>query len=285
MPNPNDCAWTDEKRGFREETTFLGDEVFAVTNVPLAAPHGIVLICPPLSDDLVRNYRREVVLARRLASRGLVAQRFQYRSTGNSLGEAAPMGWSELLDDARTSLRWASERFEHLPVSFFGTRFGALVATAVASEHSGAPAALWDPVLGVADFVRDVVRIERLVSLSDSDDAPTRTEGSRGADLAMRRLPPRLVEERAQYDLSSIIEQPLGEVLVAKFVGDRDTRLTDKAIGALFPLTKRVEIMEFSGEGSWWPVTRLEQRSIDDAWPLIDATSEWLSNVLVGDRS
>ena len=94
------CTWTDAERGFREEVSFVNDAMFTVTVTPLDEPRGLTLICPPLADDLVRNYRREVVLARRLARQGVASQRFQYRSTGNSLGDAQEMGWAQLVDDA-----------------------------------------------------------------------------------------------------------------------------------------------------------------------------------------
>ncbi len=273
------CTWTDAERGFREEIAFVDDSLFTVTVAPLEAPRGLTLICPPLADDLVRNYRREVVLARRLARHGIASQRFHYRSTGNSLGESQHMGWSDLVDDARAALNVASEMFDGVPLACFGTRFGGLVAATVASEHAGAPAALWDPVPTLADFVRDVVRIERLVALSDRNpDAPS-VAGGRTA-LATRRLPPPLVDERDEHSITSVVGGPLGNVFVASIVEGLDARGTKKAIDALRDLATKVESVSVAFEGSWWPVGSPMPRKEDDPWPLIDQTVEWLVDAL-----
>ena len=273
------CTWTDPERGFCEEIAFVDNAMFTVTVAPLDVPRGLTLICPPLADDLVRNYRREVVLGRRLAREGIASQRFHYRSTGNSLGETQRMDWSNIVDDARTALRVGTERFTGVPLAFFGTRFGGMVAAAIASEHAGAPAALWDPVPTLADFVRDVVRIERLVALGDrSPDAAT-PAGGRTA-LATRRLPAPLVDERDVHSLTSVVNGGLGAVFVASIVEGLDARGTNKAIDALRGLATSVETASLDLEGSWWPVGPVRPRGEDDPWPLVDRTVAWLVNAL-----
>jgi alpha/beta superfamily hydrolase len=279
MTTATACTWTDAERGFREEIAFVNDVMFTVTVAPLDQPRGLTLICPPLADDLVRNYRREVILARRLARRGIASQRFQYRSTGNSLGESDQMDWSQLVDDARTALRVASEKFDGLRRAVFGTRFGGMVAATIASETVGAPVALWDPVPTLNDFVRDVVRIERLVALSDRNpDAASQPSGRTA--LATRRLPTPLVDERDKHTISNVLVGPLGDVWVASIVEGLDARGTNKAVDALRALARSVERVSVPFEGSWWPVGPVRTRQEDDPWPLIDQTVEWLVDTL-----
>ena len=283
MTTAASCTWTDAERGFREEISFVDDAMFTVTVAPLDAPRGLTLICPPLADDLVRNYRREVVFARRLARQGIASQRFQYRSTGNSLGESGQMGWSQLVDDARTALLVASEKFVGAPLACFGTRFGGMVAATIASENAGAPAALWDPIPTLADFVRDVVRIERLVALSDRNPESSSSAGGRAA-LATRRLPKPLVDERDVHSIASVVSGPLGNVLVTSIVEGLDARGTNKAVDALRDLATSVERVSIQYEGSWWPVGPVRLRKEDDPWPLIDQTVEWLVGALGADQ-
>lgn len=283
MTTSQTCTWTDEARGFREEIAFVDDCMFTVTVAPLDTPRGLTLICPPLADDLVRNYRREVVLARRLARKGIASQRFHYRSTGNSLGDSERMGWSDLLDDARTALSVAAGSFAGVPLALFGTRFGGLVAATLASEHPGTPAALWDPIPTLADFVRDVVRIERLVALSDRNPDGPANRGGRAA-LATRRLPAPLVDERDQHSIASVVGAPLADVYVGSIVEGLDARGTNKAIDALRELAKSVHPAFFPYEGSWWPVGTLRRRNEDDLWPIIDKTIEWLVDALGADQ-
>ncbi|MBA2478088.1 MAG: hypothetical protein H0V38_05705, partial [Sporichthyaceae bacterium] len=73
-----------------EETKFLGlpgQQILAFLHRPTSrAVVGGVVICGSLFEDFQINYRREVLVARRLAQRGFATVRFHYRSVGNSDG-------------------------------------------------------------------------------------------------------------------------------------------------------------------------------------------------------
>jgi hypothetical protein len=279
------CTWVNADGGYRQDVAFTDDGLFVVTVLPLGPPSACVLVCPPLADDLVRNYRREALLARGLAGRGVAVQRFHHRSTGNSLGDARHLGWSELLDDARAALALLLDRSGPVPVGFFGTRFGALTATALAASRGGAPLALWDPVPDVGTYLRDVVRIERVVSLAQaSDGAADDDEGGASTALASRRVPHHLADDAsAATSLASVADgAPLGPTLVATLVSERGPRTTQRATAIVRSLASRVDVASYPGEASWWPLEGTEERSIGEAWPVVDETAAWLAAELPG---
>lgn len=151
---------TDATRGIRETVEFFGPpsaRLAGTTHLPVTSAASGLVMCPSLCSDFLRNYRREVVLARDLAAQGVGVQRFHYLGTGNSDGESTDITFSSMCDDARSATRRLAEATDGR-LAFMGTRLGALVAAAVALEHPGAPLVLLDPVLDPALFFREGFR-------------------------------------------------------------------------------------------------------------------------------
>lgn len=145
----------DSKRGFREVLEFVGDgadRLAASIHLPLGEVVGGVVVCPSLFNEFLKNYRREVVLARSLAARGIAVQRFQYRGTGNSDGDPLATTFESLGADAMAATDHLRETTGVSKVAFVGTRFGALPAAAAASTVTGAPVAVVEPVVSASGF-------------------------------------------------------------------------------------------------------------------------------------
>jgi hypothetical protein len=104
----------------------------------------------------MKNYRREVVLGRALAAKGIAVQRFSYRGTGNSDGEPEDTTFESLLEDARAAAARLRELAGVERPAYLATRFGALVAGGVAPD--GAPVALLEPVLDAERFFVEGIR-------------------------------------------------------------------------------------------------------------------------------
>lgn len=134
-----------------------GSELFVVTYLPIGAPRGGVLICASVYADHLALYRREVVLARRLAASGFAVQRLHYRGTGHSGPPDEGLTLGSMVDDARS----AAARLEQVSgtrvSAGVGLRLGALVA-AGAVARPAAPLALWDPVLEGSGYFRHAYR-------------------------------------------------------------------------------------------------------------------------------
>jgi alpha/beta superfamily hydrolase len=148
----------DGRRRTRDEARFVGptdSRLFLVEHVPEGAPaRGGVVICPPICADFVRNYRREVLLGRELAARGIAVARFHYRGTGNSDGDASELTFDGMRDDALAARAELASRHGVGDVALVGTRFGALVAAAAAAL-APAPTVLVEPVPSAARFLRE----------------------------------------------------------------------------------------------------------------------------------
>ncbi len=101
-----------------------------------APPLG-VLVCSPLHAEMQRNYRREVLLSRRLASAGAAVERFHYRGTGNSAGEPGRLALDTMIEDGIAAVHHLQQRVGGVPLVVLGTRVGGLVAAAVAVGGEG----------------------------------------------------------------------------------------------------------------------------------------------------
>lgn len=162
----------DPSAGVREVAAYIGpgQRLLGVTYTPLdASPRGGVVICSSLHAEFLANYRKEVLLARRLASAGFAVQRFHYRGEGNSLGSPDEVTLTGLRQDVVA----ASERLRECSgldqVAVVATRLGALVA----AEESSGPIVLWEPVLEARHYFREAFRARRMRELKDGMAVPS----------------------------------------------------------------------------------------------------------------
>ncbi len=166
----------DAPGGFREEAAFLpfgGAEVFTVTYLPATFPRAGLVICSSLLMEQLTNYRREVLLARELARRGVAVLRFHYRGSGHSQGDDTAASWETMVEDARfvgAHLRW---RTGVSALAWMGARWGALIAAAAGSDQPGSPLLLWEPVVETERYFRELLRSRRIRELKDARFAAT----------------------------------------------------------------------------------------------------------------
>jgi hypothetical protein len=160
---------------------FFGDgdgTRFAAMHLPSEPPTAAVVVCSPVYAEMPRNYRREVLLGRELARRGLATLRFHYRGAGNSSGRSEVFGLDTMRADVTCAIRQARRLVGAVPVALVGTRVGAVVAAEAASENGGCPTALWDPVVDAERYFREVFRARLMTELKQGT-----TGGQTTADL------------------------------------------------------------------------------------------------------
>ena len=187
MPRPTltdgtDAAeWTDKASGCRQRIGFIGPNgarIYATLHLPIGSPSAGVVICSPLFVEGERNYRREVLLARRLAELGVAAIRLHYRGSGNS-DSLEGITIESMDQDANT----AAEELAGIGVRSLGavgTRMGAHTAVRLGALSRGAPLALWEPVVQTSKWVREVRRASRIAALTDHH-GPVPRDGVEGA--------------------------------------------------------------------------------------------------------
>jgi alpha/beta superfamily hydrolase len=164
----------DTSSGIREIAEYVGDDGRSARFVFMHLPRGKaktgVVICSSVHAEFTRNYRREVLIGRSLAASGIAVLRFHYRGQGNSEGENADTTFDSMVEDAV----WARARLlattDMERCVFFGTRFGGLIAASVASADNS-PVVLWDPVVAVRDYFRDIFRAARVQAMRGGNDA------------------------------------------------------------------------------------------------------------------
>jgi pimeloyl-ACP methyl ester carboxylesterase len=151
----------DSGGAFSDEAGFFGpgpQRLFGVLHRPTGPALGGLVICPSIYAGFITGYRMEVSLARALASRGVAVQRFHYRGTGHSDGEADETTFPTMREDALAAAERLVERTDVGGLAFLGTRFGGLVAASAASEHSGCPLVLFEPTVEARRFFQEAWR-------------------------------------------------------------------------------------------------------------------------------
>ncbi|MGH9112212.1 MAG: hypothetical protein ACRDZN_07945 [Acidimicrobiales bacterium] len=162
----------------REEVELFGgsESLFGCRHLPSAPTGAGVVICASGPFDGAVDQGRVARLGRRLAGAGVAVQRFHYRGTGWSDGDAGALGFRRLVDDAGSALRLIrSAGVDRL--GFVGARFGALVAARLAHDLPGAPVAVWEPVVDPRRLLEHAVAAG-VVDLLDTPLAAELFEGT-----------------------------------------------------------------------------------------------------------
>jgi alpha/beta superfamily hydrolase len=140
-----------------ERELFLGAGESAYATHYRAGSTTFAIVVPPLFEELARTRKVLVNMARVLAESGIDAIRFDYPGTGLSPGttdELTLAAAAAALRDAVAYARDCGAKHIHL----LGFRFGAYVAL-----HAGiadARLVLWEPVLDLAAYFRELLRVE-----------------------------------------------------------------------------------------------------------------------------
>lgn len=268
---------TQQMGTWSETASFVDDEagghLFSCLHRPVGAVRGTLLICSPLHAEFAKNYRREVELARLLSGRGFAVQRFHYRGTGHSSGDAERVSFATMLDDARQMydrLRRCADA--STPTAVLGTRLAAHVAVALAGERRLPTVALWEPSVNVgkhfrAVFRAGIVRELKQGSVSGADRRQFSLDGLRergSSDVLGYPITATLVEEFLTLDLRPALLSAARAVQILQF-GERGEGRPDQAalardlLRAAIPVdvsvVGAVEPWWFGGGGDRWDAT------------------------------
>lgn len=244
-----------ERTGF-----FVHDDavIAAVTHAPPAATAGVV-ICPSLFTEALRNYRREVVLARSLASRGIAAQRFHYRGTGNSSECDDGMTFDGLCADARFAKELLDQATGVTRGAYLGTRFGGLVAASLAATDPGAPLVLIEPVLDPARFFKEGLRAKIMSGFRGNGAAGTvgalmeQLEANGVVDLLGDELEWTLCESSREHTLTAELGNAPGPILIVQLGADEPVRPDYERLSTAWEANGcEVEVARVGDRSAWW---------------------------------
>jgi len=283
--------------GSVEEVSFIGPSgagMFAFLHLPEDRPIlGGLLVCSPMDAETLRHYRKEVLLGRALAPRGVAVLRFHYRGAGNSDCEAEDVTYDSMREDALTAAAWLAERIGTSDLAFLGTRWGALTAAAAASERPGAPIVLWEPTLDTATYFRESLRWRRIRDLHRGTETSTeamletmRTAGQ--IDVLGHPLGHALYQSSAGRTLRDELgDDPRPALLVQIGLGGELRTDYAKLCAAWRDAGFDVESVRIADEVAWR--VQVDTWRPEDLRPetgeLLETTSEWLLRRLAGGRS
>lgn len=177
----------DEASRVSEEAAFFGtgpDHMLGIHHRPLGPPRGAAVVCSPFQIEIMATYRWEVLLGRSLAQAGIAVQRFHYRGTGNSDGNAAELSFGRMVEDASTAA--AGLEASGLPVAFAGAGFGGMVAAAAAARVPGAPLVLRGPAFDGKKYFRDAFRAHVVAAMREDPDGAEASPAELLAELESR---------------------------------------------------------------------------------------------------
>jgi alpha/beta superfamily hydrolase len=275
---------------FTEEASFFGSgrqRIFGVEHRPAASPTGGVVICPSIHAEFVAGYGIDVSLARALASRGIVVQRFHYRGVGHSDGDFEEITFTTMREDALVAAGRLVGQAGGAPIAFVGTRFGALVAASAAADHAESPLALIDPTLEATRFFRDAWRAALIRDVKSGMTA--RAPGEKLSDVLARDGTIDLLGypiSRPFYESANgrelVTEMGHGRRILVVQLGRSSSPRADlqEASTELQRRGCRVDLERVAEEVTWWfpPGAEAEQPKRRG---LIEVTAAWLIQELV----
>jgi alpha/beta superfamily hydrolase len=245
-----------------------------------ARPVGAAVIVGSIGWEFHKNYRREVLLARRLAEQGLAVARFHYRGLGESGGEPGSTTLDSMTADARRVRDLLRHRTGLPSVALVGIRAGALVAAAVAGQCEPVPVVLWDPVVAGADYVRELTRIQRVWQVTraaSGSSTQAADDGTPGAALNVLgfRLSADLLAQLREARLGPWLESSACAVL-SMHVGGASRHAAPAAPAPRGPHRATETV---PGRIDWW-MKRLSfepEESSPVTRALIARTAQWLT--------
>ena len=272
--------------GIVEEIGFVdsgGGQMFSALHRPEGPSSASVLICAPIQAEQLRNYRREVLLARELARHGLSVQRFHYRGSGNSDGSPADVTFESMVEDARTAMRLLQDRTDGA-IALVGTRLGASVAAIVGREAGARALAVWEPIANTDRYFREIFR-GRLVSELKHGES----HGGRSPIDELRRsgqldilgysidlpLYESVIARRPSDDLAEVPPH----VLIVQIGGSSSLRADYRTlVSGWEERGATVLIHRLEGAEPWWfgSAPDIANEEPDRAHEMVEVTSAWM---------
>lgn len=143
-----------------------GEPLFGCLHTPSSTPvTAAALLLPAAGHEYLSSHRSLRQLALRLAERGCLALRMDFRGCGDSSGAQDSGGLAHWRDDAEQGLQLLAARAPGARLHVLGLRLGASIAAQVGAQRAAAQrplaaVALWDPVMAGDDYLRAALRLQ-----------------------------------------------------------------------------------------------------------------------------
>lgn len=276
---------TDPETGVREVIEFFGpgpDRLLGLRYTPTRVEaHAGVVICEPLLSQFIAHYRYGTLMARRLASAGLVVQRFHYRSTGNSDGDIRDLTLDRMHEDTSMATELLRERSGIGEVGFLGVQIGAYVAAR--ASRPGSPVVLDSPPRTGREYLKNAFRSHAVVMMQSGIEATPR-------DVLLRQMEDDGVVTLLGARLSDSLYRSLQDRSILDEMGDRRRPVLligGSQSGQLKPVVEGlrqdlvtagfdVETVARRKEDPFWYVDHAAPEDHTESAELADEIGEWL---------
>lgn len=208
------------------------DEIFGIYHPPV---HGFgsiaAVICPPLFNDYARSHAALRSVAVSLASAGQHVLRFDYRGTGDSLGDLEDQRLNDWVHDVRTAVDEVREISGARTIRVLTARAGALIAPEALSASQVVDGfVLWDPVWSGATYVEELSAAQRdFVGWEVELEREDRSEALK--DFGTYRVSPALVDDLST--LGGFGDSPGGTVRAVLTDGQRSSSVDGVEVSIL----------------------------------------------------
>ncbi len=284
---PQPASFTDPDSGARESLGYFdgpGGPLYGVVHRP-SDPTGLaVLVVSPFMVEFQRNYRREVLLARSLASRGVTTLRFSFRGQGHSGGDPGSLGFDAAVEDTVRAAEHLRGELDVSELVLACTRTGGLIGASAAKDAGANRMTVGDPLLTGAAWIRELGRAAKVQAMRDpgSDQAPLgdRFESADVTDVFGSALHERLYREFAEGSLLEAMPDTIERVLFVKYGGKIPGNL-QRAADELGERGIATDLEVVSEEEGWWASRRADYFVSESARPLtrelIPLLTEWIA--------
>lgn len=250
-----------------------GDQLLRFTHMP-DSRIGSIMICSSVSAEFMKNYRREVRLARALAKAGFLVTRLHYRGMGNSAGEPSLVSLHSLSEDVRSVAGEAT--------GYVGTRLGGVIAALAAPPH--VPLVLWEPPVNGERWFKEAIRaavISRAArQKAEGENHPTvfleRLESEGKLDVLGFGLHKGLVDGARSLKLEDVLASRSGPVLIVQIGMGPVRPANQQLIDGLKSDGVDISIVTGGRDVAWW-FERGGARDFEPDLEIIEPTVGWLT--------
>ncbi|MCK8823868.1 alpha/beta hydrolase [Fuchsiella alkaliacetigena] len=187
-----------------------GSEMVGILHIPDSKtdyPKPAVIICHGFKGDKVGPHRIFVKMARKLAEKGIVAFRFDFRGSGDSKGSFKETKISSQIEDGLEAIKFVSklEQVNSSRLALLGFSLGGLIASCVAARSTGVKfLVLWSAIADLEEVFTAKSSAENLASLNEQGYM----------DLGGLKLGANFVEELEQIEPLAEIEEYQGSAFI-----------------------------------------------------------------------
>lgn len=203
----------------------------------------LTVICPPLFSEQMRVHFALRHLAISLTRAGHDVLRFDYRGTGDSLGDLADTRVSDWIEDVTAAVAEGRRLSGASDVRLVGIRAGALIAgKALGPADAVRQFVFWDPVVSGSDYVDGLRRVQEAILHETPISSADRHDAA--GEFAGYSLPDGLVRELDALDPGAYAGIPADKLFVVS-----TTAAEFPVRGAA--LVRQAFACEWEGIGGW----------------------------------